>query len=229
VETRAAAAEALHAAWPSVDERPDRRAVAFCRPTRPALVLGSTQPDSLVDRRRATRAGIDVARRRSGGGAVLVRPDDPLWADVWVPADDPLFDVDVGRAFLWLGRVWAAALARMGVEGATVAAEPPGHRDDAAGVVCFGALSSGEVTTADGRKIVGLAQRRVRRGSWFHGACLVRWDPGSLMALLSTDAADGPRVMDALTGAAVGLSDVLGDSEAASLSRARDAFVDALP
>lgn len=229
VERRAGRAVELHAAWLSVDEQPGGRAVALCQPDGSALVLGSTQSDSVVDRGRAADAGVEVVRRRSGGGAVLVRPADPLWVDVWVPGDDPLADVDVGRAFLWLGRAWAAALASIGVDGLSVAAGPMGRRGTIADVACFGAVSSGEVTMADGRKIVGLAQRRVRAGSWFHGACLINWEPRSLVALLSLDAADAEHLIDELEAAAVGLADVLGDRHPSLLRRAADAFVSALP
>jgi lipoate---protein ligase len=228
VERRAGRAAELHAAWPSVDGHPGGRAVALCQPQGSALVLGSTQPDTIVDGGRTATAGVEVVRRRSGGGAVLVRPGDPLWVDVWVPRDDPLADVDVGRAFMWLGRAWAAALGSMGVDGLSVAPGPVGEGDTTA-VACFGAVSTGEVTTADGRKIVGLAQRRVRAGSWFHGACLIGWEPRALVALLSLDPADAEDLIVGLEWAAVGLADVVGDRDGALASRAADAFVAALP
>ena len=82
----------------------------MCRPTGPAVVLGSTQRTDGRRRRAPTAAGLDVVRRRSGGGAVLVAPDDPVWIDVWVPAGDPLWTADVTRAFAWLGTAWAGAL-----------------------------------------------------------------------------------------------------------------------
>ena len=227
MERRTGTAAELHAGWPSVDERPTCRAVAICRPRRPALVLGSTQPYSLVDQERAARAGVEVTRRRSGGGAVLVLPDDPLWVDVWVPADDPLFEDDVGRSFLWLGGAWARALGRLGMSRLAVTSAPA-RRGGASALACFGCVSSGEVVIDDGRKIVGLAQRRVRSGSWFHGACLGTWDPDALVTLLSLDRRDARRIVDELTQAAVGLFDVLGHRDASVLRRAADVLVDAL-
>ena len=65
-------------------------------------------------------AGIEVVRRRSGGGAVLLVPGEVLWVDVVVPRDDALWDDDVGRATHWLGELWVRALTRCGVAGATV-------------------------------------------------------------------------------------------------------------
>jgi lipoate---protein ligase len=160
---------------------------------------------------------------------VLVAPDDPLWVDVWVPADDPLFEVDVGRAFLWLGRAWSEALGQIGLSGLVVASGPTSSAEGASAVACFGAVSSGEVMIDDGRKIVGLAQRRVRAGAWFHGACLGTWDPAALVALLSLSPAHARRLVDELAPAAVGLLDVLGGADLSLLGRTADVFVDALP
>ncbi len=145
--------------------------------TTPAVVLGSTQPEPVIDRERVGAAGLAVARRRSGGGAVLVTPDDPIWIDVWLPASHPLWSGDVARAFDWLGDAWVDALATSGVTG--LSAHRHGYVSCTrwSSLVCFGGLGTGEVVTDDGRKVVGLAQRRNRHGSWFQGACVLRWDP----------------------------------------------------
>src|SRR5262245_14287634 len=82
---------------------PVERMVHVLEVDRPALVLGSTQPDDVVDRDAARRLGIEVVRRRSGGGAVLLQPAGTVWIDVELPRDDPLWDDDVGRASWWLG------------------------------------------------------------------------------------------------------------------------------
>ncbi|MGH3579451.1 MAG: lipoyl protein ligase domain-containing protein, partial [Mycobacterium sp.] len=178
VEQRTGDAATLHASWPAVAARPGERALAICRATASALVLGSTQPESIVDGARAEAGGIAVARRRSGGGAVLVTPEDPVWIDAWVPAGDPLWRDDVGRGFDWLGDAWVEALGRSGIEGLVARRQGRAACTRWSGLVCFGGVATGEVVTGDGRKVVGLAQRRDRRGSWFHGACVLRWDPG---------------------------------------------------
>ncbi len=150
---------------------------------RPGLVLGSTQPWDDVDHFAAAGAGLEVVRRRSGGGAVLVEPGALVWVDVVVPKGDPLWDDDVGRAFWWLGQVWAAALGVVGVEGAEV---------NRAGLVsspwspkvCFAGLGPGEVSVA-GRKVVGMAQRRTRHGALFQCAVPLQWRPGRLLDVLT--------------------------------------------
>jgi lipoate-protein ligase A len=208
VEDRSGEATSLHLGWPSVDADPTARAVSVCAVTNPAVVLGSTQPASTVDAGRTAGRGIAVARRRSGGGAVLVAPTDPVWIDVWLPAGDRLWRDDVGRSFDWLGDAWIEALDRVGTPGLAA------HRDGYlactpwSATVCFGGVGSGEVITADGRKVVGLAQRRSRHGAWFHGACYVRWDPGPLVELLTLPAPERARAVSDLAAAAAGLADL---------------------
>ena len=149
---------------------------------RPALVLGSTQAESIVV---GDAAGVDVVRRRSGGGAVLVEPGRLVWVDVAIGRDDPLWHDDVGKAFHWLGAAWAAAL---GIAGATV------HRGGLirtaqSDLVCFAGLGPGEVTV-DGAKAVGMAQRRTREGALFQCAVPLAWDPERLAALLGIQEVD---------------------------------------
>ena len=56
-------------------------------------------------------------------------------------------------------------------------------------VVCFAGLGPGEVTL-EGRKVVGMEQRRGRGGALFQCAVPLRWDPGRLVALLALDAGE---------------------------------------
>lgn len=149
---------------------------------RPALVLGSTQPEAVVDAARAAATGIDVVRRPTGGGAVLVRPGELLWVDVWVPAGDRLWEDDVGRSSHWLGQAWVDALSGAGFDGAWH--DGPLVRSRWSDLVCFAGLGPGEVTVG-GRKVVGISQRRTREGARFQCAALLEWDPGALLDLLA--------------------------------------------
>lgn len=157
------------------------RRLNICRPSGPALVLGSTQPESSVNRRRAEALGLPIVRRRSGGGAVLVRPGTVLWVTVDLPAGDPLWQDDLGRSFQWLGRVWAEALAACGAEEAEAYEGGP-IRTEWSSTLCFAGLGSGEVRVA-GRKAVGLAQRRRSQGATYHCAALLEWDPEEMAGL----------------------------------------------
>lgn len=149
-----------------------RREVVVCHPIGRAVVLGSTQP---APPENLLPPGAALARRTSGGGAVWIAPGELVWVDLDLPSDDPLWDDDVGRSFLWLGRAWAAALKKVDVGGASV--WDGGLRCGPAGrALCFAGLGPGEVSVA-GRKVIGISQRRTRDGTRFHCAALLRWSP----------------------------------------------------
>lgn len=192
VEERRGGAQELHDADPPVG----RRRLIVHEVVRPALVLGSTQRVDGVEA-RAADAGVEVARRRSGGGAVLLRPGEQTWVDVVVPAGDPLWDDDVERATWWLGRSWAALLAELGLHDLRV--HERGVTDRTLGrLACFAALGPGEVQ-ASGRKVVGISQRRTRDLIRLQCVVYERWDPWTLLDLLGPagPATLGPALMEA--------------------------------
>ena len=190
VEERRGGAQELHDADPPLGHR---RLIVH-HVDRPALVLGSTQRIDGVEERAAV-AGIEVARRRSGGGAVLVRPGEQTWVDLVVPAGDPLWDDDVERATWWLGRAWMAALEELGLDDLRM--HDRGVSDRALGrQACFAALGPGEVE-AGGRKVVGISQRRTRDLIRLQAVVYQRWDPWTLLGLLG--ATRPPGLESALT------------------------------
>jgi lipoate---protein ligase len=209
VEEREGSAATLNAGWPRVLEDPSGRAVAVCRVNAPAVVLGSTQSTAVIDAARAAAQGITVARRRSGGGAVLVTPDDPVWIDLWVPVGDRLWNPDVGRAFDWLGDAWVTALGRSGVADLVVHRGGTVARSRWSRLVCFGGVGTGEVVTGDGRKVVGLAQRRSRGGAWFQGACVLHWQPARLVGLLALPESERVAAEAGLEAAVAGVADII--------------------
>jgi lipoate-protein ligase A len=151
----------------------DRRTAWIFDVDAPALALGSSQSESDVDRTVAEALGIDVFRRHSGGGAVMMSPGSCVWIDIVLPVGDTLWAPDVSLAPLWLGEVWASALAGVG------AVDPTVHRGSMvrppmAGVVCFAGLAPGEVSRAG--KTVGISQRRTRSVARFQTIALLEWD-----------------------------------------------------
>jgi lipoate-protein ligase A len=188
-----------------------RRAVWVNEVARPALVLGSTQPDRVVDLAVAGAYGVEVVNRHSGGGAVLLIPGEVVWIDVIVPAGDPLWDDDVGRSSQWLGEVWSDALVDLDITGTTIhdgalACGPLGR------LVCFGAIGPGEVTLG-GRKVVGISQRRTREAARYQCAAYRLWAPDLLVELLGLD--DDARAV--LATAAVGIGSTPDEMVAAFL------------
>lgn len=164
---------------------PAAPAVWWHEVTAPALVLGSTQRDDVVDRDACRRAGVDVVRRRSGGGAVLLLPGEVTWCDVIVPRDGPGWSDDVHVPMRWLGAHLAEAFAAVGVADPVVHTGPM-DRTPASAVVCFDGLAPGE-STVDGAKFVGISQRRTRHAARLQACWYHRHDHADLLGLLAPE------------------------------------------
>lgn len=171
----------------------------------PTIVLGSSQSANLIDEERCRSSGVDVVRRRSGGGAVWL-DEDMVWVDVFVPAGDSRWDADVGRSMWWIGETWAVALQNVGVSGARV------HRGALmrtawSPLVCFAGLGAGEVCVGAG-KTVGISQRRTRAGALMQCGLLRRWNPDALVdSLAHLDDGQRGELRSAVATAGVGVAD----------------------
>ncbi|WP_158296515.1 lipoyl protein ligase domain-containing protein [Nocardioides albidus] len=170
-------------------------------PDGPALVLGSAQDHTTADAAATAAAGVDVVRRRSGGGAVHVDPARCVWLDVVVPRHDPRWSDDLRESVYWLGEAWRRALATLGVESELYRGgleQTPWGR-----LVCFAALGPGEVLV-EGRKLVGISQRRTKAGARFQCIAYDHWDPFDVLDLLQMTSADraaaGADLRDRATG-----------------------------
>ena len=165
------AASLFAAPWPT---DLTRRAVRCITVDAPTIVVGNSQP-AVPD------VGVAVVKRRSGGGAVWL-DDDMVWFDVWVPTSDPCWSADVGRASWWIGDVATSVLASFGLTGLVT------HRGamvlhSRSRDVCWLGLGAGEVHDAGGRKVVGIAQRRMQAGALFQVGVLLapsQWRLGVL-------------------------------------------------
>lgn len=196
------------------------RSVRLMEAVVPALVLGSAQPESHVDAAAARAGGVDVVRRRSGGGAVYVSAASVLWVDFVIPAEDPLWDPDVGRAAWWVGDAWVRALSRVGVDGAVVW-KAGMRRSEWSDRICFAGTGPGEVLVG-GAKVVGVSQRRTRAAALFQTAAVVKWAPDELLGILSLPPRDRERARTDLAVAVAGVGEAAG-------ARLFEALVASLP
>jgi len=182
---RRASAAVLHGVVP---DPLGRRLACGCLPTGPAVVMGSAQAASDFDASLLAAQGLELVRRRSGGGAVLVAPGCQVWLDVFVPKGDVLAQPDVGESFHWLGQAYADAIAAvLGMSRTKALVEVnlgPVRTTPWSKVLCYAGLGAGEVTVA-GRKVVGMSQRRERTGAWFHTMAILGEKAGDLGGVLS--------------------------------------------
>lgn len=179
-------AEEFHSLQPELT-----RAVWWSQVAHPALILGSSQSSDDIDANVAHDAGINVVRRRSGGGAVWVHPHDSVWIDITIPRTDPLWTDDVTTSMLWLGEVFHRALSPWVTTDVHTGAYESGVDGKS---VCFASVSPGEVFV-EGNKLVGISQRRTREGARLQCVLYRSWNPSTWVQCLS-DASVRDRVMN---------------------------------
>ncbi len=225
IDRRGAASELFDAAWfDSLWSGPlgDRRTAVRLHPTGPAVILGSSQRNEIVDLAEAGRLRVGLVHRRSGGGAVWL-DDSLVWLDVVLPAEDPLGDSDVQKAFYWLGDLFVEVLRELDAEGEFAVHRGSLGRDPLNKLICFAGLGPGEVTR-DGRKVVGISQRRTKRYTLFQCGILRSWAPATLVRLVdpgltasgllgtSEDSRSHTDALDELVGALANRCTGLGDA-----------------
>lgn len=159
------------------------RHIYFMDVVRPALVLGSSQRRILESTDLDAKSPFEVCVRDSGGGAVLLEPESQLWVGVYVRPDDPLVQLEISKSFDWLADASLAALGQLGIDIAQkfdgVPVWTPLSR-----ALCFGGISHGELSI-EGRKMVGISQRRSKDWVIFHLAVLIRDHQQDVLELLA--------------------------------------------
>lgn len=188
----------------------------------PALVLGCSQrclsPE--IERRLGQRA--ELVTRESGGAAVLSGP----WlvsASLVLPHQHPWVRHGLIDSYRHLGQLHLAVLEEFAVPARALSPQALGAAraalaPNAVPWACFGGLSPWEVVNAQGRKLVGLAQRRRQSGVLLVAATLIGetdWpllcelmfhpeDAGKLpRCTVSVEEVSGRRIQPALFAAAL--------------------------
>lgn len=170
----------------------------------PCLSLGRNQPAvGVYDAATAGRRGVDIVRRPTGGRAVL--HDRELTYCVTVPVGE------LGsprETYSRINRALVAGLRRIGVAARVVEGAPgnassgdfaagdlPRGRSSPADALgsapCFDLAAPGEVV-ADGRKLIGSAQRKEGHTLLQHGSLLLEGDQSLVVELLCESATLDP-------------------------------------
>lgn len=191
------------------DPTPDGEAELWImQPTSTALVMGSSQRQEMFDHHRLEQDSVELAPRRSGGGAVFIDPASTLWIDLVAPRTSRFWSADLAENFLLVGRLWQQAFRSLGVE-TDLCVESPG-RTSASSLACWAGVGWGELTVSAGTaqssasKLVGLSQRRTRWGSRVQAMAVLDGSSARVGDYLS--APDRVIVRDALHVHDVGLS-----------------------
>lgn len=134
----------------------------------PAIIMGCSQRPDEGQKQRAKQAGLPIMRRGSGGGAVLAGPW-MLSMTLFIPTEHPVAALNLIELFHWLEPFWLKALIDSGVPCKGVdktmidKSKVISKRNDVEWA-CYASLSHGEVVSLDGRKLLGVAQIRKRKG-----------------------------------------------------------------
>lgn len=170
----------------------------------PTLSLGMAQQACrVVDFGYCRRHGIAVARRATGGKAVLHHRDVTYSL---ISNDRSLFPAwSIQESYRKISAALQQGLALMGVE-TTLAASAVGqrrHHRSHRSHACFASAFHHEILFA-GKKLVGSAQRRTLRGFLQHGSILLDFDAGLLQGALRGQTLSGLGSNVATLGACLG-------------------------
>lgn len=171
------------AIWQAVcrgEERPTLRCYRWSKPT---ITLGYGQdPRKDICWRECHRRQIDVIRRPTGGGAIY--HDLDFTYSFSAPTSCPLFPDSIDGSYLQVSRCLIEALRPLGIP-----AELSGASTGRGGSICFLAATPREVVVG-GKKLIGSAQRRNRKGFLQQGSLLMNADVDRFGALFNFKEAD---------------------------------------
>ena len=173
----------------------------------PCLSLGYGQKWTEADPVRLAERGWGLVRRPTGGRAIL--HTDELTYSITLPEGHPLAQGDILDSYRRISQALLAGLQSLGLE--TQAERRAERRVQPAGPVCFETPSHYEVTTPDGRKVIGSAQTRRRGGVLQHGTIPLHGDLGRICdALAFDDEMTRQRAREAVHRRAATLAEALG-------------------
>ncbi len=167
----------------------------------PTISLGYGQSiDGSIDLDEATRMGIGLVRRPTGGSAILHEgPDLELTYSVVGAAEDFFGADDLLTTYRWIGTALATGLSLLGAAAEMVPVQPSNPASMPA--FCFARTGSYELEVG-GRKLVGSAQRRQGTAFLQHGSVMLGAALGRLRRVFpaEVDPPEGMTTLEAVLG-----------------------------
>ena len=172
------------------------------------ISLGHHQQPAVIDLGACEDAGIDVARRPTGGGAIFHAQE--VTYSFCVPAAHPWYRLLPLDLYRRINEALASGLTRLGA----AVAFAPGQDAARSGraslyAACFASSARNEILV-HGRKLVGSAQRRFREGTLQHGCILLGLQHHLLTDFLAGGATDVDLEKSRLAGGTTTLFEVCG-------------------
>jgi len=186
----------------------------------PCLSVGYAQAvQDEVDLDACRARGIDLARRPTGGRAIL--HVDELTYSIVVPQSDPRVAGGIVESYRRLCQGLLVGLRTLGLDVVQAGRKPPGAETLSA--ACFDAPSDYEITV-EGRKLVGSAQARRRGVVLQHGALPLVGDITRIVDVLNLSDSEREAFRATLRARAITLEAALG--RAISFNEAARALAD---
>lgn len=172
------------------------------------LSLGYGQRSSDADRDRLMDMGWSLVRRPTGGKSIL--HIDEMTYSLTLPDDHALAQGGIVESYRRISRGLLAGLQRLGL---MPRADKKAEGAPVLGAVCFEVPSHYEITTGDGKKLIGSAQLRRKGGLLQHGSLPLLGDIGRICDVLRYDNnIEREEGRYAVRQRAATLSDVLGQN-----------------
>ena len=161
--------------------RPTLRLYGWSRPT--VSVGYSGKEMDQIDLELCRKKALAIVKRPTGGGVLLHTSE--LTYSLIAPIGHPSFPKGLRKTYNFVSEVLLAILKRLGVNGNIQVVSTLGESSETNQIrspACFGNKYRTEIMV-NGKKIIGSAQRRLRRAFLQHGSLLIHFDPEKLNEL----------------------------------------------
>jgi lipoyl(octanoyl) transferase len=149
---------------------------------KPTLTIGySQQPGKLINLEKARKFGIPIIRRPTGGRVIL--HCEELTYSLIAPNNHPLLGEDLKSSMCVISEMLTNCLVKLGCSRDDIQFALPSKSGNQSGPACFSLANHYELTCR-GKKIMGSAQRRMKRAFLQHGSLILKFDRPFLNSLL---------------------------------------------